>query len=460
MRFISVVGEIKPGPPNQVYLPKDIYNDLTLRPGERITVRAGTTEVKAQLAVLTRRRKGQPGIISANIYRALNLPPGYPLIAKLEPHNRLIRLGPILGLFTRRIPSLRSDSNQARFLQLLTQCSRELKMLTYVFTPSSINWNQRVVTGYIYQGNEELGFWEPHTFPLPQVVYDRIGNRRSEKMNDVQQTKKALLSLRGLQYFNLRYLNKLETHEFLKTRPELAPYLPETEEYGDGASLNRFLDRYETVFLKPTNGSLGRGIIKVNRLDDRYQYRYRLRNGQIISGTTAGREALKAVLNRLVKGKSYIIQQGLALRTYNGSPFDIRILMQKNHNGLWRRTKMLARVARKGSITSNISGGANPELISEVLRNVFGEDPNKPGGIGNRLRQVGDLVPPVLEEAMGIQFGELGLDLGVDESGKVWLIEVNSKPYKAMETQKGSLEVVRNSVIRPLGYATFLWMNS
>ncbi|MHB8170373.1 MAG: YheC/YheD family endospore coat-associated protein [Thermincolia bacterium] len=460
MRFIGVIGETKPGPPNHVYLPLEIYQQTNLRPKERIVVRAGAIEVKAQLALLPKWRRGKPGVISANIYRALCLPVGYPLIAKINPAERIMRLGPILGLYTRRIPSLHAANNQARFLELLVQYSRELKLLTYVFTPSGVNWERKTLTGYVLRGNTASGFWEPSTFPIPQVVYDRIGNRRTENMNDVQQTKQRLLSLKGLQYFNLRYLNKLETHQFLKTRPEVAHYLPETDQYGDSSTLYRFLDNYGVIYVKPTNGSLGRGIIRVNRVDDRYQYRYRLHNGRIVIGTVTSKEALKSCLDRLVKRKPYIIQQGLALRTYNGAPFDIRVLMQKNHNGLWRRTKMLARVAKKGSITSNLSAGANPELISDVLRKVFGEDPNKPGGLGNRLRKVGELVPPALEEAMGIQFGELGLDLGIDEWGKVWLIEVNSKPYKAMETQKGTQEVVRNSVLRPLGYATFLWMNS
>ncbi|MDA8234747.1 MAG: YheC/YheD family protein [Clostridia bacterium] len=460
MRFISVIGETKPGPPNQIFLPLEIYQQTTLLPKERVIIRAGAMEVKAQLAILPKWKRGRPAIVSADIYKALALPPGYSLIAKINPNERLIRLGPILGLFTRRVPSIHSDSNQARFLQLLVQYSRELKILTYIFTPSGINWDKRVVNGYVFRGNMEAGFWEPCTFPIPQVVYDRIGNRRTENMKDVQETKRRLLSLRGLQYFNLRYLNKLETHQFLKTRPEVAHYLPETNGYGEGSVLYSFLDKYDVIYVKPTNGSLGRGIIKVNRAGDFFQYRYRLRNGRIVNGSATSKEALKGCLDRLVKSKPYILQQGLNLRTYNGAPFDIRILMQKNHNGLWRRTKMLARVAKKGSITSNLSAGANPELIADILRNVFGEDPNKPGGLGNRLRKVGDLIPAALEEAMGIQFGELGLDLGIDESGKVWLIEVNSKPYKAMETQKGTQEVVRNSVIRPLGYATFLWMNS
>src|SRR5690606_6497209 len=50
--------------------------------------------------------------------------------------------------------------------------------------------------------------------------------------------------------------------------------------------------------------------------------------------------------------------------------------------------------------------------------------------------------------------GEVGVDLGVDRRGHVWLIEANSKPFRRL-TRQDPVKV-RLTIVRPLGYACFL----
>ncbi|MNJ53594.1 Endospore coat-associated protein YheD [compost metagenome] len=66
-----------------------------------------------------------------------------------------------------------------------------------------------------------------------------------------------------------------------------------------------------------------------------------------------------------------------------------------------------------------------------------------------------------LEIAQGIDkyipahFGELGIDLAVDTSGRIWLIEVNSKPSKNDNTPIGDSKI-RPSVKQVIEYARYL----
>nr|MBO2476611.1 hypothetical protein [Bacillota bacterium] len=52
--------------------------------------------------------------------------------------------------------------------------------------------------------------------------------------------------------------------------------------------------------------------------------------------------------------------------------------------------------------------------------------------------------------------GELGLDLGIDRLGRIWLIEVNSKPFLQMTREAGSPHILGLSVQRPLRFARYL----
>ncbi|MGE5404393.1 MAG: YheC/YheD family protein, partial [Candidatus Saccharibacteria bacterium] len=52
-------------------------------------------------------------------------------------------------------------------------------------------------------------------------------------------------------------------------------------------------------------------------------------------------------------------------------------------------------------------------------------------------------------------FGELGIDIGLDNDDKLWLIEVNSKPRKATEGS-GDNRLIDLSFMKPLSYARFL----
>jgi len=65
------------------------------------------------------------------------------------------------------------------------------------------------------------------------------------------------------------------------------------------------------------------------------------------------------------------------------------------------------------------------------------------------------MVATTLEAEGHCIYGELGLDIGIDNDNFPWLIEVNSKPRKRTKT-RFSQRIVRNSFKRPLEYAIYL----
>ena len=52
------------------------------------------------------------------------------------------------------------------------------------------------------------------------------------------------------------------------------------------------------------------------------------------------------------------------------------------------------------------------------------------------IRDLSAQLPSLLEEGFG-RLGELGIDFGVDTKGRVWILEVNSKPGRRAFTLTG-----------------------
>lgn len=77
---------------------------------------------------------------------------------------------------------------------------------------------------------------------------------------------------------------------------------------------------------------------------------------------------------KLANNKEYIIQQGIHLSTYQGRPYDIRVLVQKNGKGQWHMTGMGIRVAGEQSITTHVPQGGYIQSVDTVFHETFGNE--------------------------------------------------------------------------------------
>lgn len=87
-----------------------------------------------------------------------------------------------------------------------------------------------------------------------------------------------------------------------------------------------------------------------------------------------------------------------------------------------------------------------------VLRARFGRSRRRVRG---RINRAATDIVNALDEILDGPLGELGLDLGIDRRGRVWLIEVNAKPYRKV-LDAGPKKGVRLSFRRPMAYARHL----
>ncbi|GAB4265123.1 YheC/YheD family endospore coat-associated protein [Thermincola ferriacetica] len=445
---------------DKAYLTEEGFKALDCTESELFTIKAGCNEVKVNLYRLNQSTNSIVGprvqlYLPKITCKYLNLPESLALSALVDRPKKTIKIGPFLGYLITRNKRLRIPpfTTQRPMLQLFSKIAREYGVISFAFAPQDIDWPNRKINGYIAtplpDGNV---LWRKDTFPFPDVVYNRVLNRSSERKDLINETVKNLQKVPGLHHFNPRFLNKWETHTILSRNPEMAKYLPQTTLLRNFSDINEFLDKYGKVYIKPINGSLGANIIKLEKVLSGFQFQYR-RKRKNQSGIWPDRPALQTELTKLLGRRLYVVQQGLDLLTYQGRVFDIRVLLQKNGSGRWTTAATVARVASENNIFPNIAAGGTALPIEKVWESfTFGDW--ETSEVRQKLLDLSSNVHKTLEEELG-NFAELGLDVGISKTGHVWLIEVNSKPSrKVFPKNQPHLKV--QSIINIIDYARYL----
>ncbi|MGB8957109.1 MAG: YheC/YheD family protein, partial [Tumebacillaceae bacterium] len=139
-----------------------------------------------------------------------------------------------------------------------------------------------------------------------------------------------------------------------------------------------------------------------------------------------GREALTLFLKGERQREPSILQAGCELLHIDGSKIDLRTHLQRNRDGEWECVALIVKQGQAGSIVSNYhAGGATHEWawLLEWAKGVrFRKLPTEERVI-ELSRQI---AAAYADKAPGL--GSIGLDLGIDTDGEIWLLDVNSRP--------------------------------
>jgi glutathione synthase/RimK-type ligase-like ATP-grasp enzyme len=343
---------------------------------------------------------------------------------------------------TRQLPSL----------EKLVLSGTGLGVFCYLFRLEDVDFQTFETIGYTVTDEG----WKRLVVPLPNSIYDQVTSRKLERSHSYAEKRVKLSEIYATRIFNDGFFDKLQVNEWLIQDVRLRKYVPLTARYQSASDATAFVQRFPTTFFKPVHGSLGLGIIRVTKnLDGSVSYAIKRQHITPIEEKVENSGKAIRRLQKRLKSRPYLMQQGITLASYHDRPFDIRILLQRDGSGVWRRTKVFARVAKAGDFTSNLSSGGEALPVNTVLQSVFPSVESRKT-CHRQIRKVSNLITEVIERESGKQFGELGVDVGVDENGNVWIIEVNSKPWKSATTEKGRQDLVDLAFQRPIQYAIHL----
>jgi glutathione synthase/RimK-type ligase-like ATP-grasp enzyme len=241
-------------------------------------------------------------------------------------------------------------------------------------------------------------------------------------------------------------LGKWTKHKLLSKEEQLVAFLPETKLLTE-KTFEEFLTKYGEAIVKPSKGSLGKGVFKVTDIGNEHYEIHGSNQKEVIIGKTEAFRYVRENVRKLKKRRKrkIIIQQFIPLAKKGEHPFDIRMMLQKK-DGEWIISGRAAKVAAKGYFITNAAREVMhvEEIIHKSTINPFLMRTRR---IIRRLETVSLLVANTLEEHYPDK-NEMGIDVGIDDNGKVWIIEVNMTPsiflFEILRDRRMIGEILRN----------------
>lgn len=215
--------------------------------------------------------------------------------------------------------------------------------------------------------------------------------------------------------------SKWKKTKWLLSDRALRRYVPETKPFSR-TSLNRMIRRYRMMYFKPTGGTGGNGIARIERASPR---KFRVRKGmRTVNLASVG--SLYGRLKKIARRRSYLLQRGIYLKKSGGRPFDIRVTLQKARKGHWVPTVMFVKLGKPGKVVTNYHSGGKLALVGPTLRRA-GFASSRIGRYKRQLKVLGMRTARCFNRRSS-RFKELGLDVALDRDGRLWILEVNTRP--------------------------------
>lgn len=237
--------------------------------------------------------------------------------------------------------------------------------------------------------------------------------------------------------------SKLIKTKVLLQNHSLIQYVPRTASLTSQRLLH-MLNRYNMVYIKPVNGSLGIGVIKVEQIGSNYRYRE-----DIQTYTFRTFHQMYDSIQRRIGSKPYLVQKGIIVLRHNNRPFDFRVMVQRNGEGTWDCTGVAARLAHPKRAVTNGSQGGTIYAAEEILRKVT--DQAKAEEMVNQMRHIGLLTANQFGSSYPAM-NELGLDVAVDRKHRLWILEVNTRPDPCPFTKLPDTTMIKTIVEYGKGY--------
>ncbi|WP_164984957.1 YheC/YheD family protein [Ammoniphilus sp. CFH 90114] len=290
------------------------------------------------------------------------------------------------------------------------------------------------------------GRWKQHHIKIPRVVHNR-----AIFQSPLGYTYCKKLAEKGVSLFNFwnRY-SKVEIAEILSLHKSLIQYLPMSDRFSL-SQLAKMGQQYPSIMLKPDKGTVGEGIIKVDRITP-LLWNVKYRSGRQLADHMVATGELYPSLKRLVGNRAYFLQETIRLATYKGSPFDIRVSIQKDGKGKWGVTGMIGKAARPGHFLSNVAQGGTVYRLEELLQEypdlILGE-------VSDKLEELALNIVHALEKKLP-HLADVGFDFGIDRLGHPYFIEMNGRDQRYSFAKGNMLDTWKLTYEKPVAYARYL----
>lgn len=311
------------------------------------------------------------------------------------------------------------------------------------FRLHDIRDSSSIIPAYVKTAND----YKKIQIPVPKVIHNRTIFNKRRLLPKIKK-----LEYEGLQIFNHwnRY-SKLHIYNLLMQDFTLRSHLPCTTS-ATVESVLQMMSMFDALIIKPNIGSIGRGILKLERTDSGWRLHYQKNKKARRWDSIQFKKQLPRVLVRKLQTNDYIVQQQLPLAAIDGRPFDIRVSVQKGASGEWQVTGMACKVAAKHKFVTNVAQGGSVYTLEHLLKKLPHLNPEQ---VKYDVEQLSLNVARHLSLALP-HLADIGLDVGITEHGYPVFIECNNRDLRYSFHKAGLIDEWKASYRNPIGYAYYL----
>ncbi|EYE89494.1 hypothetical protein Q428_02370 [Fervidicella metallireducens AeB] len=432
-----------------------LYNarKFSLTNGSEVKLKCGLRQIKVKIQVLPINEQNNSYIyLSSGVYEKILLPKSmdYDVVFK----NGTFIVGPVIAvLLGKKLLQRYAKGLKVReSLDFYSEAGLKSGVLVYFFSLDDIDLTNKSVNGLVrIRDKKGFSYIKRQPLPVPDAIHNRLavakGSINDKKLIELER------SVPDIKIINrITKINKWKIYKILSKDKSVSIYLPKTLRLKSSKNITDMLQEFPFVILKPVGRSLGLGVIKVTKLSsDRFKAYYHL-NGKNLS-IQGNIDFILDNLKKIMGRRLYIVQQGIELTTFENCPFDLRVTMQKDSSADWTLSRWYARVASEGSIVTNVSSGGRGVKITKALYPSLG---SKTELTLNKIYKASLVICKALDEKIK-DIGDLGLDIGIDENGNPYLIEVNFRDFKKYNDELGQEEGWEKMYYKPIYFLKHLY---
>lgn len=410
---------------NVCILPRNIFNDLNLSTGSPYIIHCGLSSKEIFLNFLSKTENNM--YFSENIFNELKLLEDVTL--NIWKKNNDIFIGPLVGMLVTDNYLKKALKNSPPYLSQHIGAGITEHCLPYFFTASSVDLTEKKVKAITFIPKQNK--YDFCYLPIPNIVYERCFNfRKGERYS------KRILKRKFKDDFNVKFINnvnslgKWELCVALTKYPEIRKYLPETMLYRTFDDVIKMLNKNDFIFIKSSYGSMGKEVISIEKHNNGYNLNYYDNGLKDLSLSSIN--DIKNIVTSFIGNKKYIIQQGIRLLTFEGRCMDLRIYSMKNEYGKWESIFKFARIAKGNLSITNYSAGGDLTNYEQIYLDLKAEHKYIEVPSCEKLEEAASILSSYIEKEFGAM-GEIGVDIGIDTSGSIWIIEANATPDKVLD---------------------------
>lgn len=323
----------------------------------------------------------------------------------------------LLGLMTSNL------SNEQSYFTEISKIAKQQNLHVCRFIPQQLNIETKEIQGEQFDFDQDC--WVSQVTSIPDFIYDRCFHGLTRETSEV--TEKINWLKQHSIFLGYGLPSKWEIYETFKSHPLLQGFLPKTDKIQTAEDAWKQLEEHQKIVLKPSFGARGTGIYLLKKDDSKITVTM-TKKGEKYDRTFQSRSQLNKWIDRLLQRYSYLCQPYLELTTHENHPFDLRVFLQKNSRNEWIERGRGIRLGQKEHITANIATGGLFLPIHTFLKQY----PNTiPLPAEHTIHHILRTLPDLIEAKFNRLF-ELGIDIGIDRNGQVWILDMNSKPGRKM----------------------------